>query len=892
VVSDVVARLVEEDFELASRPARDVKGVPDPVAHWVVAGERAERRTPSVDPRTPVIGRGPELDRLQACWGQACAGSLAPPGIALRGESGIGKSRVATSIVEQVQAAGHVVLELFGSPFHVDAGLHPVRVLLERRAGITRTASATERLQCLADEVQTCGLDPAATVPLLAPVLGIEPGAGYEPTAADGRRLHDQILAGVESYLLACLGSGPSLVLVEDFQWLDDATQELVRRLLATGRADVMVLITARSGVASPGGSQVEVLDLAPFTAPEIEALIAALDDTLPIERREAVARRCDGIPLYVEHLVSGLRSDHPPGDVRPMPPSVPADRRADAEPISVPEALYEPLLARLSRSATAMPVAAAAATIGRVVDRRLLEAVVSLDGDELDAAIDELGDAMVLEAVQDDFVWRFRHELLREVAYELQPPSVRRSLHGRVADALVTDGPGEVRDWRVVAGHFDRAGRHDEAAAAYEKAGDGARQLGALAEARALLARAIEQISLADPTPTRDRREVGMRLARGFLAVAAEGNSSADAASDFERCLELSGTDVHADELFSTFVALWGYYASRADLDRAVQVLEWLRIALGAGREFFKPENDAGFGMIAWFRGDFASARDQLERATAEAITMGPRRGVEAVWFMPTEPVASMHAHLALARFVAGDVAGAEDEIDAATRRADALGFPQGPFSLAYARSLEIWMRIELGDLDRAATLADELITSADQHGFDSWLLVANTQRATVEALRTLADDSSDAARLGGHVATIANFVDMWRLLEVRAFLTSYYAVLGRLLTAAGQREQARARLDEALQLASDTGMSFYDVELLRLRAHAQDDPALRALDLAAALELACDQGAPVYRLRVACDDVASRGAAAHAGLVAAIGAFPPESGWPELHQARAVLR
>jgi predicted ATPase len=251
---------------------------------------------------------------------------------------------------------------------------------------------------------------------------------------------------------------------------------------------------------------------------------------------------------------------------------------------------------------------------------------VVSLDGDELDAAIDELGDAMVLEAVQDDFVWRFRHELLREVAYELQPPSVRRSLHGRVADALVTDGPGEVRDWRVVAGHFDRAGRHDEAAAAYEKAADGARQLGALAEARALLARAIEQISLADPTPTRDRREVGMRLARGFLAVAAEGNSSADAASDFERCLELSGTDVHADELFSTFVALWGYYASRADLDRAVQVLEWLRIALGAGREFFKPENDAGFGMIAWFRGDFASARDQLERAMAEAITMGPR--------------------------------------------------------------------------------------------------------------------------------------------------------------------------------------------------------------------------------------------------------------------------
>ena len=66
-----------------------------------------------------------------------------------------------------------MVLELVGSPFHTDAGLHPVRTLLERRCGIDRNTDQAERLRLLDAEVRGCGLDPRSTVPLLAPVLGI-----------------------------------------------------------------------------------------------------------------------------------------------------------------------------------------------------------------------------------------------------------------------------------------------------------------------------------------------------------------------------------------------------------------------------------------------------------------------------------------------------------------------------------------------------------------------------------------------------------------------------------------------------------------------------------------------------------------------------------------------
>ena len=101
-----------------------------------------------------------------------------------------------------------------------------------------------------------------------------------------------------------------------------------------------------------------------------------------------------------------------------------------------MPEALYEPLFGRLRASPNVVPVLEAAAVIGRVVDRGLLCSVVDITDDDLDEVLDELEDALVLEPWEKTN-WRFRHELLREVAAELAPPSVRRGLHAKVADAL-----------------------------------------------------------------------------------------------------------------------------------------------------------------------------------------------------------------------------------------------------------------------------------------------------------------------------------------------------------------------------------------------------------------------------------------------------------------------
>jgi class 3 adenylate cyclase len=859
VVSDAVEPLVRNNFELEVCPPAPVKGVQGLIAHHRVIGERAE---PARVGRGPVVGRDRELARLRKSWAWAQTGTLTTAGVVFRGEPGIGKSRLAAAAAELVEHSGAVVLELAGSPFHTDAGLHPVRSLLERRCGIARLTDQPERLRLLEVEVAARGLDRVTFVPLLAPVLGISGEAGYEPVAAEGRKLYELIAQAVQGYLLACFGDAAWLLVAEDVHWFDPSTLEVLGALLGAGGGRLLMVITGRPGGWLPAGWPVKVFDLAPLTDEQTDELITALDPTVTADERAVVADRCDGVPFYIEQVVAGLTES------------------------GVPEALYEPLFARLRASANVVPVVEAAAVIGRQLDRGLLCAVIDLTDDEVDDVLDELEDALVMEPWGTDS-WRFRHELLREVAAELAPPSVRRALHEKVADALI-GGAGGDPDRQLVAKHYEQAELFDQAAAAYQQASEDARQRGGLAEASEYLTYALAQLDRAVPGPDRDRREIAVRLRRGFL-TAAEGNSSR--ASDFKRCLELVATDRLDDELVWALSGLGFYYSSRADTRRAIQVAELMRAGLTPGRPWFRAVSDAQFGLGAWLCGQFDLARSHLELATTNWAATDHDE-IETVWFTPNDPIAEAYMHLACLGLVRGDLTAAEAELAHAAQRAERLDFPQGPFNLAYTRAIEIWVRIEAGQLDRAAVLAADLINLGERHGFDVWRLVGATQQATVSALNALGADDLELTGLSANIATVTTLVGTWRAVGLKPYLNFFDSILGRLLIAAGQPEQARHRLDTGLQLAEDTGMCNYEAELLRLRAHTHTDADARRADLAAALTLARQQGAPLYELRAALDDFELRGQPARAALAEVVSRFPTDSGCPELARAEVALK
>ena len=293
-------------------------------------------------------------------------------------------------------------------------------------------------------------------------------------------------------------------------------------------------------------------------------------------------------------------------------PAGVRAQRRC---PDRCPQALYEPLVARLYATPAALPVAATAAAAGQQVDRALLAAAMSIGSDELDATLAALVEGQILEPVAGGR-YRFRHELLREVAYELQPPSWRRKVHDRLCDLLATDDPA---DWYVLASHYELAERHHEAAAAYQQTAEWARRRGALDEARAHLKRAIDLVVPLASDAARDHREVELRLRRGFLAMAIEGAASEEASAGL-RPLPRAGRGrpgqrrhvQHADLALAALAPL------ARELDRARDVTATLRASLEGKRDRTSaPRSLGGFGLLDWFEGDFDSAVETLFGST-----------------------------------------------------------------------------------------------------------------------------------------------------------------------------------------------------------------------------------------------------------------------------------
>ena len=200
----------------------------------------------------------------------------------------------------------------------------------------------------------------------------------------------------------------------------------------------------------------------------------------------------------------------------------------------------------------------------------------------------------------------------------------------------------------------------------------------------------------------------------------------------------------------------------------------------------------------------------------------------IEAVWFQPNDPAASAHLYLALVTPRARRSHRRRGRAGPGGTPGRTARLPPGPVQprlhalcgdLAAHRSRSARPGRGPGRRPERAGRAARLRPMAAGGGHPAGLC---RRPGRARRRRPL-----DPTALAAHIATITTLLDTWRTLEVNIYLTFYDAVLGRLLIAAGQPEQARARLDTALALAEDTGMCFYDAELLRLRARYPHRPS-----------------------------------------------------------------
>ena len=156
--------------------------------------------------------------------------------------------------------------------------------------------------------------------------------------------------------------------------------------------------------------------------------------------------------------------------------------------------------------------------------------------------------------------------------------------------------------------------------------------------------------------------------------------------------------------EHLTALSGVYAYYLLQGDLHRARQIVEDLRTWVETGHADHQPENDLGFGVLSFYEGNYRDAVTQLSAATQQSGELVTERTAEQTWLLPFDPVVSALAQLSASLWLTGRPRAGHDAADHAVARAATLPFPEGPFSMAYAKSYQASIYALGGHHDAAA--------------------------------------------------------------------------------------------------------------------------------------------------------------------------------------------
>ena len=407
-------------------------------------GPATARRLVSAAPlmKSALVGREPELAALQSAL-EAGEGV-----VVVRGEPGVGKSRLLEALTTMAHDLAIPVVNATAYRSESDLGFGVEARLLQ--AAIDSAGGADVVLELVPEWVST-------EVARLLPDMGPAATAGDE-SLGDVRMLEAQA-----TMLVAAAGGAKPVLVVDDAQWVDQATGRLLTYVARrSDRWPMLIVLAYRPEDLAPNHSLLDVIEEAawvlepgPLTSSDVAALVALTAKDLDAD---LLHRRTGGLPLLV---VDALES----GTVDEVSPTV---RRAVSARLDDLSSLATQLL-----------------TVAAVLDRPLdLEILGEVSGRGLEEAVDAIEDLTRrgLLRPEDRGSLGFRHDVIRTVVYERATPVRLRLLHRRAAEVLgrATD-PASVG---MAAFHYERGGAQREAAEAHQRAGDLARGIYAGAEA------------------------------------------------------------------------------------------------------------------------------------------------------------------------------------------------------------------------------------------------------------------------------------------------------------------------------------------------------------------------------------------------------------------------
>jgi class 3 adenylate cyclase/tetratricopeptide (TPR) repeat protein len=635
-------RLAASGVEVADAGQLEVKGRAEPLWAWRAVRVHDASRLVA----TPFVGREAELELLENSLARAIR-DRRPQLVTIFGDPGLGKTRLVNEFLEGAER----VTTLSGRtlPYGEGVTYWPLASMIKASAGIKDDDPVGDAFEKLRASCES-----EAVADLLAAALGVL-------GAAEGERTPGELSWAALCWAEQLADAQPLVLVFEDIHWADEPLLDVIEHLARSLR-DVPVLIVAlarpellESRPSWAGGIRsASSIDLAPLGGSDCEELVAALlsRSEVPPAQLALVLERAEGNPLFIEEIARALRDG---GGLQ-----------------TVPESLQALIAARIDALSTAeKQLLQSAALAGRVFYRGALERLAP------GLAVGELVDGLVERefiapeehaTISDDCAFRFKHVLIRDVAYAGMSKQRRALEHQAFAEWVEERAPDELADIR--AHHLDNAAQllaeldgsvPDElahsASGALKGAGRRAMRRGSWRVARRMLVRAVElepnavkryfaahaAWRLADVPTVGEEAEEALAEARAEGLPDIEGRALvllADLAlhtdGDVERAHDLADEALAIlpdDELIGLYDAhslITTIYWWLGNGDGATRHAEaMLDLAHRAMRPDLESLARTQLSAIAGVRGDVAGAIAMLDEAEALAQSSGSREAM-----------------------------------------------------------------------------------------------------------------------------------------------------------------------------------------------------------------------------------------------------------------------
>jgi tetratricopeptide (TPR) repeat protein len=582
----------EETYRATRRVVRfvelqpiDAKGKARPISAWEALDVVS---VPHARPlgTAPFIGRDEELNRLLDMWARVVRDAQ-PHLVTIIGEPGIGKSRLSAEFEGRL---GPDVLILHGrcSPYGEALGYWALTMMLKEAANISAdddADSARAKLNTFVMDIfKSKDGNPDEIAMHLALLSGLDTDSDRGKKAGDQRTLQ----VSVRRFLEALARYRPTCLIFDDLQWADDALLELIEMVASRVReAPLLIMTHARFELLEKrptwarGVRSFTSLPLGPLDKAQERNLILALcrERALSENLTEQFAHGPGGNPLFAEEMVAmvaeGGQSSGVPAVIKVL-----IATRLDALPLRERDSLQ------------------LAAIFGKVFWDGGLQEISGQSHGTINEVLEALEQKDLLRILprsqfRGNCEYSFKHDLIRDVAYERLPRTQRRALHGRIVDWLEQAAGERVEVYfDQLAHHAIQAGQRERAIGYLVRAADRATRAAAYREAANLLGQAV---MIAESIARRDIiADLHHKRGRAFMGV----GMWEDARPELEAALETLAPELNERRVLILLDLAEVRYWAMNPIDLRRYSTEALTLAKEIGRD------DLAVSAIAYLSG------------------------------------------------------------------------------------------------------------------------------------------------------------------------------------------------------------------------------------------------------------------------------------------------